>query len=995
MNNIKSLIKSSNDEVSLNNFISMHKVLKEINDKERHKKYKEDVKDIIQLIIDYLIYGDTRKEQIYFDTFCELDFMKEFIKASKSKNFEILLQIIKSMSALILTISNQASLYYIFSNNFINNIISNDDIFIHESDEDFLTFYVNFLKSLSMKIDSTTIQLFFQKEKNSFPLLENAINFYNNNDPMIKNVVRNIFLKFAKLSKEYKPLKEYFLSLPMLKYFCFIGCRLSDMTIQLNYYAGYNNLYKYKFGNINNKEFIYNYQNFKILHDDFVDEILYFQDILSINDEQIINAFLNCILYYYICPLLLGSIYNYKFFFQQNRKDIDLKYIVSPQIALYVFTLIINNIHNDSFLNLIISLLFKKEINTDLITKYINIHYIGAYPIYPSNYSYFYNEKNFKEKNISFIQYITYNFNHKFICSLLTKKHVKFKEIIHLQKKFEKNFEEPDFDPYENYHSIYNEIISKFSKKEKDFMREYHNIISSATGIKCGLSENEYEDNVLNVLKQEGNMAENPIRLIILEKLFKYNDEIINMNVNVLLYSILFILLNDENNCSNMSKCLSRKLLYYECNILPYDLYINKNIYNKNKDNEKNNESNNTIINISSKTDNVIKLYKTEYYEIKYIFDNTYSKEYIYDKNIINNLIDLLYTTNPFCSLEILLIIYNLKYILYQININITTENNTNHSVYYEFNKEQKTKILNTLYKYTQKINSLLNNNISIKMSAFESLENIWNIYHNDYNFNSKNIIFKYILTPYYISIPSLTNNIEDYPFKNNSNKYIFNTYLASYLSLYDLLNNGQKNIFPIENGNFEYNIDDKISIENINIHNSKFKIIKVLMKKSFNNEFSETIIFMNKNCIIFGNEEKDEINKGKTSIKVKYIYPIRELEICLDNSFTNSLGLYFKKNNHIIECESDEERKEIKNELEKKRNEFRKWEQDNIIKFFDEEQNKYKNFEDNLLNISFNKNNNDNINTEENNKDNKVKKDKEKNSKNEENEKIEFYGWQ
>ncbi len=328
--------------------------------------------------------------------------------------------------------------------------------------------------------------------------------------------------------------------------------------------------------------------------------------------------------------------------------------------------------------------------------------------------------------------------------------------------------------------------------------------------------------------------------------------------------------------------------------------------------------------------------------------------------------------------MEILLIIYNIKYILYPININ--TENTSNPIVYFEFTKEQKTKLLNTLYKYTQKINSLLNNNISIKISAFESLENIWNIYHNEYKFNSKNIILKYILTPNYISIPSLTNNIEDYPFKNNSNKLNFNTYLASYLSLYDLLNNNNNNIFPIENGNFEYNIGDKINIENINIHNSKFKIIKVLIKKSFNNEFEESIIFMNKNCIIFGNEEKD-LDKGKNSIKVKYIYPIRELEICLDNSFTNSLGLYFKKNNHIIECESNEERKEIKNKLEKKRNEFRKWEQDNIIKFFSDEENKYKNLEDNLLNISSNKDNN-----KENNKDN---------NKNEENERIELFAWQ
>ena len=488
MNNIKAIIKASNDEISINNFVQMYNCLKEINDKMKHKKYKDDLKELIQLIIDYLIYGDKKQEQFYFDNFCELDFMQEFIKASKSKNNEILLQIIKSMSALILTITNQASLFYIFSNNFINNIITNDNIYV-DSNEDFLSFYVNFLKSLSMKIDSTTIQLFFQKEKNIFPLLENALKLYNIEDPMIRNMVRNIFLKFSKLSQEYKPLKEYLITLPMLEYYCFLSCRLTDMTIRLNSLAGYNSLYKNKF-EYNKNEFKFRYDIYKSLHDDLIDEILYFQDVLSINDEQIVTAVLNSLLYYYICPLLLGSLYNYKYFFQKNKNDM-IKYIVSPEISLYIFTLIFSNIHNDTLLNLICSLLFKKEINSELITNYINIHYIKNYPIYPNNYFYEHKEQNNKEKNLTFLQYITYNFNQKFICSLLMTQNTKYKDIIALKKKYEKSFDEPDFDPYENYDNIFNDITSKLTQKDKEFMREYHNVISKATGIKCGLSENE------------------------------------------------------------------------------------------------------------------------------------------------------------------------------------------------------------------------------------------------------------------------------------------------------------------------------------------------------------------------------------------------------------------------------------------------------------------------------------------------------------------------
>ena len=96
-----------------------------------------------------------------------------------------------------------------------------------------------------------------------------------------------------------------------------------------------------------------------------------------------------------------------------------------------------------------------------------------------------------------------------------------------------------------------------------------------------------------------------------------------------------------------------------------------------------------------------------------------------------------------------------------------------------------------------------------------------------------------------------------------------------------------------------------------------------------------------------------------------------------MDNSYPNSLQLYFKKNNHIIQCESDEERKDIKVELEQKRNEFIKWEQDNISNFFSTQENKFKEIleanSNNQVKTSENKNTSEsNKEKDDNNKDNK-----------------------
>ena len=935
MNNIKSTLKKASDEINVDNLIEMYNCLKEINAKNKYNKYKDEMKDLIQLIMDYLIFGDKKNDQSLFETFCEQDFMKEFIIASKSQNDEILLQIIKSMSALILTIVNKRSLFYIFSNNFINQIITND--IIQESNEDFLSFYVNFLKSLSMKIDTNTIQLFYQKEKNSFPLLENAIKLYNHVDSMIKNVVRNIFLTFAKM--DYLPLKEYFTTLPMLSYFAFLGCRLTDMTIELNYLSGYENL-------LNNKEFSFDYDKFKALHDDLIDEILYLQDILSLNNKLITTALINSLLYYYICPLLLRSLYVNSL----NDNNTIQKYnkIISVEVALYIFTLMLSNLHNDSFLNIICNFLFNQKINSKILEKYINLQ---KFPELPSSYVYQWQDQKLKSKELNYVQYITYNFSNKFICSLILKPNKKFKETSLLNKKYQKDFEDPEFDTYENFDKIYKDVVEKFRNKDIEFMKHYHKIISMSTGIKCGLSEKDNENNVLNELIKEDNLIDNPIRKIIFDDLFKFNNELINMSISILLYALFYTIQLDTENKSDINRSISKKLLYNECKLGTYHLFSNKLLSNKYDNINSNGDINETF-----------NLFKTESYEQKYHQDNY--NEYFYDNSLINILLGVLENNKPYCPLELLLIVYNIKYILYPIKNHNDSYNNTEsknnnkidllnfddlannisnissngyntNNIISIITEDHKAKMKNILYNYIKKINNTFSTNPNLKRQSYECLENVWKTYHNDYEFNkTKNLIIKYILTPHYFSIPIICNNVEDFPFKTRNAKNDLDICLFAYLALNDLINDNN-NKYPIEDGNIEYSVGDKINLSEINVHNSKNKIITIQLKKNMNNDFVVHCLYAYKNCLIIGNEENN-------FIKVKYIYPLREIEICLDNEFPNGLQLYFKKTNHIIKFDSNDERKEVKTELENKRNEYRKWEQEQIVNYFAEEEKKY-----------------------------------------------------
>ena len=957
MNNIRQILNNASEEITIENFNEMYNCLKILNSKAKQNKNIDELKELIQLIIDYLIYGDKKKEQAYFDCFCELDFMKQFIIASKNTNIEILLQIIKSMSALILTITNEASIFYIFSNNFINNIITNDDI--QQSSEDFISFYINFLKSLSLKIDTKTIELFFHKGKNSFPLLENALKLYNHDDSMVKNVVRNIFLKFAGLSKSYYPLKEYLLSVPIIKYYCFLSCRLTTMTLRLDHLMGYTTLYKYS-----DQEIIFKYDDIKSLHDDLIDEILYFNDLLSLNDYYISSAVLNSLLYYYICPLLIGSIYNYKYVFNINQDpnlQRNLRFIISIEVSLYILSLLMSNIHNDSLLNILSYFLFKKKISNSVVNNFIAIHVREKYPVFPYNFRFNYNEQSEKDKHLTFSEYIAYNYDKKFICSLIMKPNDKYPEINSLHKKYVKFFEDSTFEPLENYEKIFKDVYNKLDATQKKYVRNYHNVLSVATGVRCGLSETEHQSNVINDLNKKINMINNPIRKYIFEELYKSKHELVIFQLNVLLYTSFYSIINAENIETN--KSLSRKFLYKECNLLPYDLFINHQMINinKNKEEEKKEEdNNNNIINTNDKKENIIEkeeeeeeekeenevnvkqieakpftlnyenllLFKTENYEIIYYdLNKAYSSDFIHDETAINGLIDTIEISHPYCCLELLLMIYNIRYLALQINN--YKENNELACV---LNDEQKKKLIKLTLTFIKRVKALLNNE-NIKTKMFQMLENSWNIYTGDYSFNQKNLIIKYILTPYYFCIPSTMVNIEDFPFDAKLQNLI---YIIGFFALDDL--NKSKNAveFPIENGFFDYKIGDIIDISKIDTNNDKLCIIKALIRPEKRTKFEEGIFFLNKNSIIYGYQEEE--NK----LKIKNILPIRELEICFEKK--DSLIMYFKQENYYIKFESEDKAKEIKNALEQKRNSYIKWENEVAIQFWDEKEEEYNN---------------------------------------------------
>jgi len=140
----------------------------------------------LRVIAEMVVYGDNKSE-LLFDFFCEKNMLALFLEIMWSPGCcpsSVHIQILQTLSILISCVKNNTSLYYLLSNNYINDIIN----FPHqlELDESLGAQYASFVKSLSLRLNDQTVQFFFIEETKAFPLLIKSIQLLESSDPMIR-----------------------------------------------------------------------------------------------------------------------------------------------------------------------------------------------------------------------------------------------------------------------------------------------------------------------------------------------------------------------------------------------------------------------------------------------------------------------------------------------------------------------------------------------------------------------------------------------------------------------------------------------------------------------------------------------------------------------------------------------------------------------------------------------------------------------------------------
>ena len=441
------------------------------------RKHSELLKDLIQLLFKFLMDGDKNEEEDIIGCFKDEDIFTGIKNIYFHEDYEINCTIIQSLSILIVNIvKSKAFLYFILSNNFINDLLLID---YSKYDDEYYSYYVNFIKSLVMRLDQNTFLLFYNKRSNLFPILDCTLNIYNYSNSMTRTVVNNIILQILKC--DIDEVNDIFSKLPSVNYFSFISLRMKDLI---------NDICE----NISNLD----------PYEDLYDLTLYINDVLSLNKYKINFILRNGIFYYFLLPDIFQCLYTLIYGngiikgenknYHNNKKE--------SIIVLCLITFLIN-IKDETIKYILLQLLLSEYI-PEKIDNYI-LQTPEKNPFYTYKW-----DKNFQKKE-DYTNFIAKNYSNEFLASFINKDNYHFRDIERTEKyrlremknicskceeinergKIEDggNKENDIYEMSQFIFDIFNEKGDAFG-----FMKNYHQNLGKGLGIKIGVMKEMFQN---------------------------------------------------------------------------------------------------------------------------------------------------------------------------------------------------------------------------------------------------------------------------------------------------------------------------------------------------------------------------------------------------------------------------------------------------------------------------------------------------------------------
>ena len=918
----------------------------------------EGVCKLINLIGTYLVKGEafnTTESQLIFDTFCAKDFMNLLLTYSTFEIYEINLEIIKTFSFLMINIKSTTYLYYFFSKNLLNRIINKD---YTKYDEEFLSYYINFLKSLSLRLDEVSVQLFYDEKKNSFPIIENVIKLYNHRDSMIRNVVRNIILNILKIKGVN--LQEHFTELPSVSYLANLACHLRDICIKIN-------------NDVENK----NCNNLQYLYDDLIDEATYIDDLLNLNLNKINYIIINCMFYYFILPVICGALS------ETTNK-------ISKKVAVFLIIFFFINMKNEAFKNCLFSLLFFEQLSQDL-------DYLLTYPQEKANYSFHPNN----EKEPSFIQYISENYSSKFLLTIIQKDNI-------IYNKYKNNY--PQLGTIlQKCNGMYQKLMNKellfidvkekiemilnsfFNEEESNFMSQYHLNLSMSTGLGVGQYSKENTGEMYDIcflcyinpifVDLKGtqrtdnssylNYKKNGIKEGLYNIIEKINDK--DEDMILLINLLLFVVQQEDTNIS------SNLLRHVGLENIRQKIIVKESLTKKKLNHFTNKKQNDGSLLSELCLNNNNFNYNNEYFQIIKDHKNKLTNSITMPLNL-SKLLLIQHNDNNNNSQEIsnkFLLPFIYRLILLNI-INLSFNKNNS----FELKKESNSfdliiKNVENIYKIIlESINSMIKENGNYRDIGYKIFYKKWKYYNEKINNKETlELIKDYIMNTTFILLPEEHEKNEEEKYfseiwrkESNIPNNIFENNLLLFMMIHDLremllINNGFfknlnvesliKNKFPLQNNESELNINNTYELQKLKTMKN-FIQISVLYKCNEQQDFEEgELILLNKFSYFAKLIEEDRI-KIKNKFNLNSIYLYQDNFNYIDNKENSIINFLIHENPPEINNENDKIDKliySVKFKDEKTKEEYTKYINDKCCSVKNDERMNFMSYLDKIYN--------------------------------------------
>ena len=184
----------------------------------------------VRNLSEFLVYGEKTNQTQYFEMFIEENVLQgDLSRFLQFNHVAINIQIIQTMSILVQNIQEHRHLFYILGNPFLNQLITYD--FGLATNDELIDYFVNFLKALVLKLDSDTVNFFFNDRLKTFPVFQVATTLYNSKEQLVRTSVRTITLQIFELKNE--EMYKLFHVVPFCAFYSNLACHLRDLWINI------------------------------------------------------------------------------------------------------------------------------------------------------------------------------------------------------------------------------------------------------------------------------------------------------------------------------------------------------------------------------------------------------------------------------------------------------------------------------------------------------------------------------------------------------------------------------------------------------------------------------------------------------------------------------------------------------------------------------------------------------------------------------------------